>query len=122
MLEKAERIRAEKERKRIERIEDKKIKDAELKKLKQKEKEEKICLFEEQGFKVDSLGRVLTCVPTKNDWLKRKELILNCGVDITKFGWVGKVEKATGLSKRVIENTVKYFDLKVFKRKPHHNV
>lgn len=121
MLEKAERIRTEKERKRIERIEDKKIKDAELKKLKQKEKEEKICLFEKQGFKIDSLGRVLTCVPTKNDWIKRKELILNCGVDITKFGWVGKVEKATGLSKRIIENTVKYFDLKVFKRKPPHS-
>lgn len=84
-------------------------------------KEEKICLFKEQGFKIDSLGRVLTFAPTKNDWIKRKELILNCGVDIIKFGWVGKVEKATGLSKRIIENTVKYFDLKVFKRKPPHS-
>jgi hypothetical protein len=53
----------------------------------------------------------------RNDLLKRKELILNCGVDLTRFGWVGEVEKATGLTKRIIESTVKYFDLEVFKRK-----
>lgn len=56
----------------------------------------------------------------RNDWLKRKELILNCGVDLTRFGWVRKVEITTGLTKRVIENTVKYFDLEVFKRKPRN--
>lgn len=120
MLEKAEKARIEKEKRRIERIEIKKIKNDELKKLKQKEKDERIRFFKEQGFKIDSLGRVLTTVPTENDWLKRKELILNCGIDLTRFGWVKKVEKATGLTKRVIENTVKYFDLKVFKRKPYN--
>ena len=115
MLEKAEQVRIEKERRRIEKIKIKKIKDDELKK--QKIKEERVFSFEEHGFKVDSLGRVLTWAPTKDDWIKRKELILNCGVDLSKFGWVGKVEKATGLSKRIIENTVEYFNLSVFKRK-----
>ena len=96
-------------------------KDRLLKKAEQvRVNKERIYSFEERGFKIDSLGRVLTWAPTKDDWVKRKELILNCGVDLSKFGWVGKVEKATGLSKRIIENTVEYFNLKVFKRKPHN--
>ena len=37
-----------------------------------------------------------------------------------KYGWVGKVIKKTGLSKRIIENTIKHFkndfDGKIFKR------
>lgn len=93
---------------------------ADLKKEREKNKEkkdERILLAREQGLKVDSLGRVLTWAPTENDWIERKELILNCGVDLTKFGWVGKVEKATGLTKRIIENTVERFSLEVFKRK-----
>lgn len=47
---------------------------------------------------------------------RRKELILNSGVDIMKFGWVGKMEKATGLSKHQIEDCVRYFNLSFFKR------
>lgn len=37
-------------------------------------------------------------------------MILQSGVDLTKFGWVGKVVNITGLTKHVIENTVKRFD------------
>jgi len=33
-----------------------------------------------------------------------------------KFGWVGKMEKATGLSKHQIEDCVRYFNLSFFKR------
>ena len=91
------------------------------KELKEKKKELERQQLKEQGFKVDSLGRVLTWAPTENEWIKRKELILNCGIDITKFGWVGKVEKATGLSKRIIETTVLHFNLNVFKRKCNKN-
>lgn len=47
---------------------------------------------------------------TTNEWLKRKNMILQSGVDLTTFGWVGKVVNITGLSKHVIENTVKRFD------------
>jgi hypothetical protein len=50
---------------------------------------------------------------------RRKELILNSGVDLTKFGWVNKVTEATGLSKKVIHETVDQFDdlkSKVFRR------
>ena len=106
MFEKVERVRIEREKRKENTIS---AKDDMLNEFEY--------LFNEYGFKVDSLGRVLTFAPTKNDWIKRRELILNCGVDLNKFGWVRKVEIATGLTKRVIENTVKYFDLKVFKRK-----
>lgn len=47
---------------------------------------------------------------------KRKQLILNCGVDVHKFGWVSKVTKATGLSKHQILDTVRHFNLDVYQR------
>ena len=50
---------------------------------------------------------------------RRKELILNSGVDLTKFGWVERVSEITGLSIRVIHTTVDKFDdlkSKVFRR------
>ena len=43
------------------------------------------------------------------EWNHRKELILNSGVDLMKFGWVGKVEQVTHLTKRVIEATLTRF-------------
>lgn len=42
-------------------------------------------------------------------WETRKDLILNSYVDLHKFGWVSRVAKETGLSKRIIENTVTRF-------------
>jgi len=53
---------------------------------------------------------------TEEKLLERKEIILNSGVDMMKFGWVGKMEKATGLSKHQIEDCVRYFNLSFFKR------
>ena len=44
-----------------------------------------------------------------NEWNRRKELILSSGVDLMKFGWVGKVEQVTHLTKRVIEATINRF-------------
>ena len=56
----------------------------------------------------------------KNLWNERKEIILNAGIDLLKYGWVEKVIKETGLTKRMIEMTIKKFpedfDKKVFKR------
>lgn len=46
----------------------------------------------------------------QSEWNNRFSTIINSGVDISKFGWVGKMELATGLSKRVIESTIKRFD------------
>ena len=56
-----------------------------------------------------------------SEWNRRKDLILTCGIDLTQFGWVDKVIKCTGLSKRMIENTLRKFpnefDGKYFRRK-----
>lgn len=46
---------------------------------------------------------------TIDEWTIRKYKILNANVDLTKFGWVNKVCKSTGLTKRIVENTVKRF-------------
>ena len=42
-------------------------------------------------------------------WEERKNLILNSGVDLTLFGWKTKVKKATGLSRRIIDDTIEHF-------------
>lgn len=45
---------------------------------------------------------------------ERKKLILNTNVDLTKFGWVNKVSKITGLTRRQIARIVKLTELKNF--------
>lgn len=54
-------------------------------------------------------------------WEERKEKILNCDVDLMKYGWIEKVIIQTGLTKRNINQTIKHFEIqfsgKYFKRK-----
>ena len=73
------------------------------------------------GQCVNNPKRILTKVPSLSEWELRKEKIITCGVDLTTFGWVGKVTEATGFSKRIIENTIKRFpnefEGKIFRRK-----
>ena len=51
----------------------------------------------------------------------KEDYILNSGVDLTKYGYVEKLIKTTGYTKKIIENTIKKFpnelDNLVFKRK-----
>lgn len=70
------------------------------------EKHEKLCFLRMSKRKE----------PFKETLSKRKDLILNSGVDMMKFGWVSKMEKVTGLSKHQIEDCVRYFSLEFFKR------
>ena len=65
--------------------------------------------------KIDSLGRANIHKLSEIEWLKRKDTILNCGVNLLSFGWKTKVIEKTGLSKREVENTVKKYNLEVFK-------
>ena len=66
-------------------------------------------------------GRINGMGVPLSEWNRRKDLIVNSGVDLSKFGWVGKVEQLTHLSKRVIESTLRrfpdVFDGKYFRRK-----
>lgn len=43
---------------------------------------------------------------------RRKEIILNCGVDLTKYGCLSEIERVTELTRRQIKNTMKYFNIK----------
>lgn len=71
--------------------------------------------------RVDDRGNIIGNALSIDEWTSRKDLILTCGVDISKFGWVEKVTKTTGLTKRKIENTIKrfpdVFEGKYFRRK-----
>ena len=59
--------------------------------------------------KIDSMGRVSERILTEDEWNHRKDLILNSGIDLTKFGWKTKVEKITGLTRRQVCLTIEHF-------------
>lgn len=61
--------------------------------------------------KVNSLGRKCPFKITNEEMNFRKEAILNSGIDLSKFGWVEKVSKATGLTRRQIYKVVNSTDL-----------
>ena len=96
------------------RAEYKKNKKQEYRILKNKENEL-------NNIQKDSSGKYNHSILSENIWLERKEKILSCGVDLMKFGWVGKVKKLTGLTQRELENTLKHFESefngKYFRRK-----
>ena len=77
---------------------------------------EKRALCESKGL-ITSNGRLNVNGISIEEYERRKNLILECGVDIKKFGWVRKVEDITGLTKRQIEKVVNHFNLDVYKRK-----
>lgn len=61
--------------------------------------------------KINSLGRICNTKITDEEMNFRKETILNSGVDLSKFGWVEKVSKVTGLTRRQIYKIVNSTDL-----------
>ena len=70
---------------------------------------------------LDSLGRPSHNKYKEEIWIERKEKIINCGVNLMKFGWVEKVIKNTGYTKRIIADTLEHFkdefEGKYFRRK-----
>lgn len=78
---------------------------------KQKQREELI----KQG-RIDSRGNPNCSALPMDTWNKRLELINNSGVDLLKFGWLIKVMKITGLSKKEVYNTIKKFNIDVYKK------
>lgn len=84
-----------------------------LYKTKAERNNERMKYNESNGILRNSIGRFSPQKNTEEEWLKRKSMILESNVDISKFGWVNKVYLATGLSRRSINLTVKHFpDLK----------
>lgn len=61
------------------------------------------------GVLKNKIGRFCPKKLTEDQWLKRKEIILNSDVDLTKLGWKSEVERKTDLTRREICNTVEHF-------------
>lgn len=61
------------------------------------------------GVLKDKSGRFNKNKLSEDQWLKRKEIILNSDVDLTKLGWKSEVERKTELTRREIINTVNHF-------------
>lgn len=84
-------------------------------------KEKKLKIKKESIYPKDKSGKGNPSILSEEIWIERKNLILNCGIDLMKFGWVGKVEKETGYTKRIIEDTLEHFNNefegKYFRRK-----
>lgn len=78
------------------------------KKQQKKKKKEKFLIAKSKG-KVPK-ERIVANKLSLEEIKKREEQILNCGIDLTKFGWVGKVTEKTGLTKRQIERCYNYSD------------
>lgn len=61
------------------------------------------------GKKLDSSGRANSRLLSESEWLSRKELILNSKVDLMKYGWKTRLQEATGLTRRQVDDTIKHF-------------
>lgn len=59
--------------------------------------------------KVNSLGRPCSYMISTDEWEIRKNNILSSGIDLSKFGWKIKVQKATGLTRRQVDLTINKF-------------
>ena len=72
--------------------------------------EKKPKIKKESIYPKDKSGKGNPNILSEEVWLERKNQILNCGIDLIKYGWVGKIVEKTGLTKRMIENTLKHFN------------
>lgn len=88
-----------------------------LKNCKEKIKKEYIT----NGGQLDNIGRMNSKMISRREWERRKNLLLNAKTDMTKFGWVGKMEKETNMTKHMIEDILEHFpeifEGKFFRRK-----
>lgn len=69
-----------------------------------------------ESGRIRSDGCIYSRMFSDSQWETFRDLILNSGVDLTKFGWVGKVVDLTGLSKKIIRKTVRRFNIECFER------
>ena len=72
-------------------------------------------MLQEKGF-LDKRGHKNLSMIGLDELNRRKDLILQSGVDLFTLGWQEKVSKITGLSRRQIAYIVKYFNIDCYKR------
>jgi 5-methylcytosine-specific restriction endonuclease McrA len=61
------------------------------------------------GVLLDSAGHCNGNMLSKEIWQERRELILNSGVDLMKYGWKTKLQEVTGLTRRQVDDTIEHF-------------
>jgi very-short-patch-repair endonuclease len=88
------------------------IDNGEIVSFEKRYKTKKECLKEKALEKIES-GYVRY---GRTNWKERVDMILSCGVDLTKFGWVKKVCEKTGLNSRMIWRSRRYLPKYVFWR------
>ena len=71
--------------------------------------EEKRKENELNGVLKDKSGKFNKKKLSEDQWLKRKETILNSDIDLTKLGWKSEVERKTDLTRHEICDTVEHF-------------
>lgn len=71
--------------------------------------EEKRKENELNGVLKDKSGKFNKKKLSESQWLKRKEIILNSDIDLTKFGWKSEVERKTKLTRKEIVRTIEHF-------------
>ena len=79
------------------------------KELKQLAKDQKFQECSKAG-KINKLGIADNLMLSIDEWQHRKELIINSGVDLTKYGWKSKVQKETGLTRRQVDDVIEHFN------------
>ena len=82
------------------------------------EKEKRYKEFEQLG-QIDKMGRATSSKNSNEEWERRKNLILNSGIDLFKFGFREKLIKITKLTRREIEGTIKHFNIDCYNRKKY---
>lgn len=73
------------------------------------EKNKSILEMHRHEGKLDKNGKYVKSMISNIEWERRKNLLLNAKTDMTKFGWVGKMEKEINESKQIIEETLEHF-------------
>ena len=94
----------------------KKKANIEKRKLLEEQRNQKRLTAEAEGF-LDKSGRLNSSLLGNEEIQRRKKLLEESGVDLMKYGWMGKAEKVTGLSKHQIQRIVEKTSLKCYKRK-----
>lgn len=69
-----------------------------------------------KATRYDKTGRLNSNVLDESVWKHRYDLIINSNVNLLKFGYLEQLIKLTGLTKRIISNTIKKFNIPVFKK------
>lgn len=61
------------------------------------------------GVLKDKQGKYCHQKLSDEEWLKRKELLLNCNIKLSEKNWNYKIQKITGLSRSVIYRIINHF-------------